>query len=380
MCVPPIAPGRWRPHWDCGRRARVASVRPVVPDLPSGSEVSSYELSIVVCVRDGADHLPGFFAQLRPLWAQSYELVLVDDASTDATGSIMVAAAREFGGRLLTSERSEGLGVAQARGVAAARGHWVWLIDCDDRFEPGAASALLQGAERSGADVVVGRAVIHDLADDSKRTLDHSAAPAAYSARQATELMLLGRLGGYTWNKLYRRTLFDGVDDLPLLATQPDFCRTASAVVRSERVELIDDVVYTYVRHRQTLMTHGDPPLQNLVTSRDHLRSLIASRWPTGGPSRALLRFFDGWFVALAAVHTPAQVDASASRRAEGRRIARSFLGPGAIVTAARVRPRLAAELLLVALVPRAYGRFVAARAAGRNRTAGPGVAPEPRS
>jgi glycosyltransferase involved in cell wall biosynthesis len=71
------------------------------------------------------------------VWAQTfrdYELIVVDDGSTDATLEALVSRGGQL--TLLRSEQRRGVSVARNRGVAAARGEWLAFLDSDDMWLP----------------------------------------------------------------------------------------------------------------------------------------------------------------------------------------------------------------------------------------------------
>jgi succinoglycan biosynthesis protein ExoO len=81
------------------------------------------------------------------------EIIVVDDASTDATAQI-VAGICDDRVRLLRNERN--CGPAQARNLAlrAARGEWIAFLDADDWFAPNRLEVLLNLAAVSGTELV----------------------------------------------------------------------------------------------------------------------------------------------------------------------------------------------------------------------------------
>ncbi|TCJ15265.1 glycosyltransferase family 2 protein [Rubrobacter taiwanensis] len=81
------------------------------------------------------------------------EVIVVDDASTDRTAE-MVRAIRDERVRLLSCRRNLGPGGARNRGLEAAAGEWVALLDSDDWYAPDRLERLIQHAEASGADLV----------------------------------------------------------------------------------------------------------------------------------------------------------------------------------------------------------------------------------
>jgi dolichyl-phosphate beta-glucosyltransferase len=92
-------------------------------------------LSIVVPCYNEEQRLPRTIEQIERYLAgkgTSYELILVDDGSTDGTRSIMdVAAGRNPLVRIKTLPQNRGKGRALAEGVAAARGSEILVTDAD---------------------------------------------------------------------------------------------------------------------------------------------------------------------------------------------------------------------------------------------------------
>jgi glycosyltransferase involved in cell wall biosynthesis len=81
------------------------------------------------------------------------EIVIVDDASTDATLEIAGRiAARDSRVRVLHNERNSGPSVSRNRAIAAARGEWIAILDADDSWFPERLERML--ADAGNADVV----------------------------------------------------------------------------------------------------------------------------------------------------------------------------------------------------------------------------------
>jgi glycosyltransferase involved in cell wall biosynthesis len=103
--------------------------------------------------------------------AFSYEIVVVDDGSTDATPlyvqemiSVSPVPIRYF------REERAGIAAARNRGVKESRGKWIAFIDDDETAEPDWLQELLISAEATGADCVGGavKVVILGVTDERK--------------------------------------------------------------------------------------------------------------------------------------------------------------------------------------------------------------------
>src|SRR5258708_1711424 len=123
-------------------------------DLPSDTAVA---VSIVVPVRNGAENLARLIdeitAALDGRWA--YEIIYVNDGSTDATADRLAAIMKQRGNlRQLRHAVSTGQSAAVRSGVRAARGGIVATLDGDGQnnpaFLPDLIAAIEKGGERTG--------------------------------------------------------------------------------------------------------------------------------------------------------------------------------------------------------------------------------------
>lgn len=113
-------------------------------------------LSVIVPAYQGEALLPVILGALREsdLPRERWELIVVDDASTDATSAV----AARWADRVLTLAGSpRGPGFARNRGVEVSRGEWVVFIDADVRVHPDTLRRLAEAVARdAGTDAMFG--------------------------------------------------------------------------------------------------------------------------------------------------------------------------------------------------------------------------------
>jgi CTP:molybdopterin cytidylyltransferase MocA len=100
--------------------------------LPLKPPVTTPRISVVLAVRNGERHLE---ASLRSILGQSagdFELIVVDDGSTDGTGAILVAIRQSDPRVVVIRQGPRGLTASLNRGLEAARGEYVARQDADD--------------------------------------------------------------------------------------------------------------------------------------------------------------------------------------------------------------------------------------------------------
>ena len=84
-----------------------------------------------------------------------FELILVDDGSTDGSGLICDELAKTDNRITVQHNPNQGVSAARNNGIEAATGEWITFIDSDDYVLPDYLLSLYQGALESCADLVV---------------------------------------------------------------------------------------------------------------------------------------------------------------------------------------------------------------------------------
>ena len=115
-------------------------------------------VSVLVPARNEAAVIGATVARLLAQTGVRFELLVLDDSSTDATGALALAAAHGDA-RLWVLEGAPlpdgwlGKNWACHQLAQAARGEWLVFTDADVRWSPGALAALLEDSESGRADV-----------------------------------------------------------------------------------------------------------------------------------------------------------------------------------------------------------------------------------
>jgi glycosyltransferase involved in cell wall biosynthesis len=115
-------------------------------------------LSVVIPIFCEADHLSATLTAVRHALENCdvpYELVLVDDGSSDNTWSIITTEAKAASGiRALRLSRNFGKEAALCAGLERAQGDAVILMDADGQHPPSLLPEMVQRWRTSGADIV----------------------------------------------------------------------------------------------------------------------------------------------------------------------------------------------------------------------------------
>ena len=152
---------------------------------------------------------------LDSVLAQTYrniEVIVVNDGSKDGTGAVIDRYAAQDHRVKAIHKENGGVTSARLRGVAEATGDWIGFVDGDDTIEPQMYGRLLENALKYGADIshCGYRMVFPSRVDYYYNTgrlvqQDHTAG--------LRDLITGGFMEPAIWNKLYHRSLFDGLSE-----------------------------------------------------------------------------------------------------------------------------------------------------------------------
>ncbi len=121
---------------------------------------SPVDVSVVVPVYNEEAVLPLLVERLRPVaeaWGTTYEVLCVDDGSTDGTPVVLQRVRREWPQvRVVRLRANAGHQAAISAGLARARGAWVVTLDADLQDPPEVIGEMLAVARGQGVDVVYG--------------------------------------------------------------------------------------------------------------------------------------------------------------------------------------------------------------------------------
>ena len=119
--------------------------------MSASTPASAPQLSVVVPVRDEAGNLAALTAEIHAALGAltTYEIILVDDGSQDATPAELLSLAGDRV-RVITHTKSCGQSQAIVTGAAAARGAWIATLDGDGQNDPADLARLLRERDEAG--------------------------------------------------------------------------------------------------------------------------------------------------------------------------------------------------------------------------------------
>ncbi|WP_145553180.1 glycosyltransferase [Yersinia bercovieri] len=114
------------------------------------------EVSIIVPVYNCETYLAELLDSLRSQVGVSFEIIAVNDGSTDSSPEMLADTARNESRLVIINQANQGLSAARNAGIARATGQWIAFVDGDDWLAPNALQRWLTQAKEQSLDLLIG--------------------------------------------------------------------------------------------------------------------------------------------------------------------------------------------------------------------------------
>lgn len=245
-----------------------APVQPVqqvqqVPRLPA--------VSVILPMYNAARYISSCVKSVLNQTFGLFELICVDDCSTDDTVKIVAELAKNDGRIRIVRHKKNSGGASEPRntGLRVSRGKYIAFLDSDDMYTPTALAELVFIAEKWNADVVHTEQVYFpenqtiDVTPETKFTTfskelgGFCKEPMLETAdlAQRVQMFYKGRFFGWVHNKLYRRDLLmENNIRFDKLLTSEDIIFYFRVLCTAPRIVRVPNIIYIY-RHNPDSIT-----------------------------------------------------------------------------------------------------------------------------
>ena len=294
-------------------------------------------VSVIIPVYNCSEYLPRCVDSLLKQTHDRLEIILVDDGSTDGSSGICDRMA-ESDSRVSVIHKPNG-GVSSARnaGIDEAKGEFITFADADDYVNPDHIGRLLDMIRRHDSDVAVcgyisedeGKASLPQARSDSQS--NDAATETRYDFNHDSavcELLAGGAVGGYVWNKLYRRGLLEGRRFRGDIRILEDLLFNSEVFENVGKMTVSPYRSYHYIQRGQSAMHRrfGDEHRRMVETAREIRDELQGKSPELADAGNGLLATTILWVVDVMAEYGPYDRQLVKEYRAEFKPLRRKYM------------------------------------------------------
>lgn len=218
------------------------------------------KISIVVPVYNAEKLIGKCIRSIQRQTNQNWNLILVDDGSTDNSGTICDSFAKDDQRIFVIHQNNKGAVEARKAGVLSEKAQsnsWITMCDADDILPADALNNLYVASMQYDADIVCGNMtkLYKGIRFPNRRVSPcfHINEPVVFGHKEFVEKLLISYFGVTNfpvnlWGKLFKSELLaKAVDNPPVVKFMgEDLSVSIRTVTSAERVVIIPDIVYCY--------------------------------------------------------------------------------------------------------------------------------------
>ena len=211
------------------------------------------DFSVIIPVYNAESSIVRCMESLKKQNGYSFEVLVIDDGSTDSSGRICDRFAAENSEFRVYHRKNQGPSSARNFGLQLARGKYIAFVDSDDFVADNYFEKIENGFRQSDSDILfIGYT---DCFVDGKMGLSH--VPKQYSSDFYEMVAKLSEndLFGYTWCKVFRRTVIQNCkfhEELDLFEDEIFICDVLNGC---HSIAVVEYPIYFYVRSNRTNLT-----------------------------------------------------------------------------------------------------------------------------
>lgn len=213
-------------------------------------------LSIIVPVYNVEKYLRDFLDSLLSQDSTYFEVICVDDASTDSSNEILEEYRTAYPEiKIINKERNEGLGFARNTGLQHAKCSYVIFFDPDDYLKNNAITTIVTKIIKTNPDILVfGTELFHET-DIRKTKEDINWYELKFSGGKDFNVGMLLNINVEVWNKVFKRSIIEKFNIQFPVNIYEDVDFSFKYAVHTKTIIFIAEKLYVYRQREGSLMS-----------------------------------------------------------------------------------------------------------------------------
>lgn len=227
-------------------------------------------ISVIIPIYNVGEYLTRCLSSVGYQSFKNYEVIMVDDGSTDNSPQIALEFEKKYSNFKLVHNTKKGVSSARNLGISLATGEYIAFVDSDDYIDINFLKYLYTSAKENEADVVHCNYGLYYLESGLVRPviIRKPRVKVMTNMEMVEHTVADFSMRSYLWNKLWRRSLFtDNNITFPEMKFE-DIATTSRLLYFANKGVVINKVLYYYTIRKDSIVQTA-----SLKNSSDYLVS-----------------------------------------------------------------------------------------------------------
>ena len=212
--------------------------------------MNNYNISVIVPIYNSKEYLKTCIESLLNQTFENFEIILIDDGSTDGSSLICDGYARDYDNVKVIHQPNMGVSESRKRALYEAQGDYVTFVDSDDYVKKDFLEILYSNIIKSNSDVVCCNSIDIglNLPQNKKNTKDEI----LENREKMLEDFFYGKRYAYCiWAKLYKKDILKKIE-FPPMKYGEDTYMMLMIMKLNIKIHLIEYSGYYYVQREKS--------------------------------------------------------------------------------------------------------------------------------
>ena len=205
-------------------------------------------VSVIMPVYNAEARIEGTVHSLQRQTYHPFELILIDDGSTDRTGLLCDSFAEMYHNIKVLHENNEGPGKAREKGITIAKGDIIAFLDSDDYLSEETLEVVVLKMKETGSDIVQ---FSYKIVNSNGNVIsEHTLRECSFDSCMDSYKFFISQdnCTNYLWNKVFKSSMFHDVK-WPKIFYSEDYVVLAQLYAKASKIVTIKKNLYYYVQH-----------------------------------------------------------------------------------------------------------------------------------
>lgn len=225
-------------------------------------------ISIIIPVFNAGHYFKDCIKSILDQTYTDFELILIDDGSTDASGEICDRYAQKDCRIRVLHNKNSGVSHSRNLGLARAKGEYIAFCDADDLYKRNYLMEMWNAAQCQDADIVICN---YSYLHKPQNKICERESGSIEKEEIYRRMFINNTIGGFVWNKFFKKETIANIQFDESMQICEDTYFVCNSLKYAKKVYYVSESLYLYRVHQNSTMHN----VQNMFDENGRLKYVL---------------------------------------------------------------------------------------------------------